>query len=350
MLDHIPELLSSIAGFVDAPEDNLTDTRITAKARELGALRHSQQASIHQLLREFELLRNILESFVVEETGREDSSIPSADVIRCLRRINQALAILSQTTVDTFVERYDATIAEHARKLGIFTRMASHEIRQPLSALSAVAGLLRVKMATNQGHDCGRILDTMDRSVLELTELIRTISKASSLASTEDAPGAQRVSVSAVAQEAARRLREFARMRNVEIFVEPGMPHILTEPGQLELIFLNLLSNAVKYSDPSKTACRAEVRKIECDRTECLVVVRDNGLGMDQRQIDRVFTPYFRGHARRDAELHNDGMGLGLSIVRDCAAAIGATVSVESVPQAFTAFTISLPLPATDSH
>src|SRR5262245_39646441 len=120
LLDHIPALIQAVAKFIAAPEQEIAgNTFVVAKARELGELRHEQHASVHQLLREYELLRGILETFVLEK-GEELGHPDLTEVIRCLRRINQAVALLTQTTVDTFVERYTATIEEQTRRLEQF--------------------------------------------------------------------------------------------------------------------------------------------------------------------------------------------------------------------------------------
>ena len=70
LLDHIPTLIEEIATYLRAPaEDEIAaNTAVMDKARELGALRHEQRASVHQLLREYEFLSDILEGFVVDET------------------------------------------------------------------------------------------------------------------------------------------------------------------------------------------------------------------------------------------------------------------------------------------
>src|ERR1044072_8857635 len=61
LLDHIPALILEIAGYLRAPEDAIVaNTTILEKARELGALRHSQRASLHQVLREYQLLSGVL--------------------------------------------------------------------------------------------------------------------------------------------------------------------------------------------------------------------------------------------------------------------------------------------------
>jgi len=65
LLDHVPDLIQEVAKFISADEREIADNMfVVAKARQLGELRHEQHASVHQLLREYELLRSILETFV----------------------------------------------------------------------------------------------------------------------------------------------------------------------------------------------------------------------------------------------------------------------------------------------
>jgi hypothetical protein len=62
LLDHIPDLVREIGKFVGSPDSGISDNSfVVLKGRELGALRHEQDASVHQLLKEYELLRGILE-------------------------------------------------------------------------------------------------------------------------------------------------------------------------------------------------------------------------------------------------------------------------------------------------
>ena len=64
LLDHIPGLIQDVADYIRSPKTEAVaaNTSITAKARELGQLRHTQRASVHQLLAEYRLLGNILTS------------------------------------------------------------------------------------------------------------------------------------------------------------------------------------------------------------------------------------------------------------------------------------------------
>ena len=78
LLDHVPQLINEISEFLVTPqiEEFAANTLVVARARELGLLRHAQQSSVHQLLREYRLLGAILQTFVAEETERLEFAPP----------------------------------------------------------------------------------------------------------------------------------------------------------------------------------------------------------------------------------------------------------------------------------
>jgi len=131
LLDHIPALIEQIARYLSAPADQeiTANTTVIEKARELGQLRHQQQASVHQLVREYEILSEILEDFVVAETARLGLEPSSQQCFEILRRLTRAARALMRTTVDTFVSEYTAAIQERDERIKAFNRMASHELR-----------------------------------------------------------------------------------------------------------------------------------------------------------------------------------------------------------------------------
>src|SRR5580765_4321425 len=143
LLDHIPTLIAEIAGYLRAPADEeiAANAGVIDKARELGMLRHDQRASVHQLLREYEILGELLEDFVVEETTRLGLQPTGAESFEVLRRITRAARTLMRTTVDTFVSEYTTTIQERNERINGFNRMASHELRTPIGTLMFAAAM-----------------------------------------------------------------------------------------------------------------------------------------------------------------------------------------------------------------
>jgi signal transduction histidine kinase len=346
LLDHVPDLIQHIARFVSAQGSDLAvNALVVMTARELGEVRHAQHASVRQLLREYELLHSVLDTCVEEQIERLRLAPPPNELMRCLRRIDEAVAILMQATVDAFVDRYAVTIEDQTRRFERFNRMVSHELRQPLGALQIAAGLLRQgDMGTGpDGDRRRRLVDTVERGVTHAIDLVATITEMTVQRGSEDRRvGVRRVSVSSVAQAAARQLRDVSRERGVEVVIAPDLPQITVDVGRLELMLSNFLSNAIKYADPAKPRRLVEVSAAQSRDAECTFQVRDNGLGMTREQLQQVFAPFVRAHADRDAELGVDGLGLGMSIARDCAEAIGASLHVDAAPGEGTTLTVTI--------
>src|SRR4029079_3513806 len=97
-----------------------------------GLLCYRQRASVHQLLREYEILGEILEQFVVEETARLGLQPTAAECFELLRRLTHSARTLMRTTVDTFVTAYTEEIEQRNEQIRSFNRMASHELRAPI--------------------------------------------------------------------------------------------------------------------------------------------------------------------------------------------------------------------------
>jgi signal transduction histidine kinase len=341
LLDHIPALISEISAYLQHPEDDAiaSNTAIIQKAQELGALRHAQRASLHQLLREYQLLSGILVSFVLEEMQRLGATPSPAESACVVSKLHQAVNVLSQATVESFVSLYSRTIAEQNERLEQFTRMAAHEWRQPLNALLTGATLLG--QADLDPASARRTIEIVQRSVTHLIDLTHKLEAVARIEPSLDNAVVQAVDVSTVVEEAARQLREMAEARGVEIRVSNDLPKLAIDVGRLELVFVNLLSNAIKYCDPAKPVRYVEVTGQEKDRDRHLIVVRDNGLGIPQGALASIFRRFTRAHPERD---EISGLGLGLSIVEDCVRTLGGAVDVESTEGIGSTFALTLPV------
>jgi signal transduction histidine kinase len=343
LLDHIPALILEISGYVRHPEAEAiaANTAIIEKARELGALRHGQRASLHQVLREYQILSGVLVVFVHEELERLGELPPASEAIAVVARLNQAVHVLSQATVEAFVSLYTQTIADQRERLEEFTRMAAHEWRQPLGTLQFGVRLLRQANLDEQRAD--RTWANVERNVQRLIELTHKLETIARVRGNGDNALVQEVSATSVAQEATRQLREMADARGVEIRIADAMPTLKVDVGRLELVLVNLLSNAIKYSEPTKPSRYVEI----AGRVEggmCVLEVRDNGIGIPPDALIAIFQRFTRAHTDRDDFAHVSGVGLGLSIVDDCVRAMGGHIEVRSTEGEGTAFAVTLPL------
>lgn len=344
LLDHIPDLILQIGAFLRQPDAGAiaANTEILAKARELGALRHAQQASLHQLLREYQVLSGVLVRFVLEEMERLGVEPSPSAAVRLVSRLHQAVDVLAQSTVEAFVTLYTQTIAEQSDRLEQFTRMAAHEWRQPLGALQFGVTLLRQHEIDAERR--ARALEVVDRNVTRLIDLTHTLETVARMQHRTDNAVVQEVSAAVVASEAARQLREMADARGVEIRIGESLPTLTVDVGRLELTLLNLLSNGIKYSDPAKSQRYVDVHADGHSSSHCRILIRDNGIGIPSAALETIFARFTRAHGAREDLRGVDGIGLGLSIVEDCVRAMGGRIDVASLEGEGTTFTLTLPL------
>jgi K+-sensing histidine kinase KdpD len=346
LLDHIPVLLAEIAHYLRAPETEAiaANAAVIDKARELGLLRHEQKASVHQILREYELLAEILESFVAAETMRLGLDPSSSVCFDAMRKLMRSVRALMRTTVDTFVSEYTATIEAQTGQLRSYNRMASHELRSHVGTILVAASLIDREHVQHDAQRLERIASTIRRNAERLTGLLSTLQRVAQLDTPFDGPSSQVVEVATVAAEVARQLQEMAQARQVALRVGPGLPVLLLDPARLELALLNLVSNAIKYSDPAKSDRFVEIRLHAQADSTCTICVRDNGLGIPDDAKPSVFKRFFRAHAELDDRLGVDGSGLGLAIVAECVQALGGAIMCESRAGEGTNFYLELPV------
>jgi len=348
LLDHIPTLLDEVGAYLRAPEaEELgANTSVIEKARELGVMRHQQRASVHQLLREYDLLCVVLEGFVAEETARLELTPSPQECMSVVGRLSRAVRLLQQTTVDTFVGEYTTTIDRQTKRLDQFNRTVGHELRNTLGTLQLAVTLLGKQATAPEAIDPVRWLGVMQRNIDRMVSILRSMEALTRATGNGDTPTRQRIGVEAVAREVARQLEEMAAARGVTIEIGADLPTVHVDPARLELVLMNLVSNGVKYADPGKERRFVEVALVTDragDGTRYAISVRDNGLGIAREKLERVFEPFFRAHAERDGDLGNTGSGLGLAIVEESVRALGGAVEIESQPGEGTRFVITLP-------
>ena len=216
-----------------------------------------------------------------------------------------------------------------------FVANISHELKTPIGALALLAETLldeedpevAKRLAERLASEAFRVGATID-DLLELSRL----EVATGLA-------ADQVVVAEVVREAADRVLPGAEQRGIEIDLDPP-PQRLTVVGdrrQLVSALTNLLDNGVKYSEPG-SAIRVRART---DGTWVDVAVRDRGMGIPRRDLERIFERFYRVDRARSRD--TGGTGLGLAIVRHVASNHRGEVRVESREGVGSTFTLRLP-------
>jgi signal transduction histidine kinase len=338
LLDHIPQIIEEIAGYLKSPADQAigANTAVMAKAEELGLLRYQQRASVHQLLREYHLLGTLLEEFITAEVKKMGATADAVEALQALARVSQAVRVLQQQTVDTFVGKYSETIERQTGQLRGFTRLVSHEIRQPLGVLQLIA-----RMLPSTEPATARLVEMLGRNVSRLGDVAGKLERLARLtrAAEGDSPTEQEVNFTALCNDVARQLEDMAASRGVTIVVDDDLPRIVIDSGRAELAIVNLMANAIKYSDPDKADRFVRVRRTPGSGAS--IVIEDNGIGIPPHKVAAIFEQFVRAHSDRDEELGAQGLGLGLAIVRESMEAMKGSVTVTSEERQGAAFTLT---------
>jgi two-component system, OmpR family, sensor histidine kinase SenX3 len=207
--------------------------------------------------------------------------------------------------------------------------------KTPVGALA----LLAETMLDEDDPDVTRRLAA--RLASEAFRVGRTIDDLLELSRLEVASGLsnERVVVAPFLEEAVDRVRPAAEQRSIEIELEEvaGRLCVVGERRQLVSAVTNLVDNAVKYSEKGSTV---EVRA-RTDGTWVDVIVRDHGIGIPSRDLERIFERFYRVDRARSRE--TGGTGLGLAIVRHVASNHRGEVRVESREGTGSTFTLRLP-------
>jgi PAS domain S-box-containing protein len=250
---------------------------------------------------------------------------------------------LSSIVVDvTERNRFEAELAAKTAdlvrsntELEQFAYVASHDLRQPLRMVSSYVALLGRRLAGKLGSEEQEFMDFAVAGVKRMDSLILALLDYSRVGRGGEMPHA--VDLSEAVREAAANLGIGAGEDEVTLVIKDGLPTIDAVPGEMIRLFQNLLGNAVKYRHPDR-APRIEVG-CRHDDGEWVVVVDDNGIGIEPDYFERVFKMFQRLNVTPEVE----GTGIGLSICRKIVVSHGGRNWVESTPGLGSRFLIGFP-------
>ena len=215
-------------------------------------------------------------------------------------------------------------LAEADRRKNEFLAMLAHELRNPLQPIRSAVDLLRQTKATLEQLQWGR--DVIDRQVNQLVRLVDDLLDASRISSGKLELRKEAVDVLPIISSAMESTRPLAERKRHHIEVKvPSEPVVLDgDAVRLTQVFLNLLNNAVKYTRPGGHIVLA----VECDEDAVVVRVRDDGVGILEPDLARIFEMFYQGKTPND-DAHG-GLGLGLALVRQLVHLHGGTVHATS--------------------
>jgi signal transduction histidine kinase len=193
------------------------------------------------------------------------------------------------------------------RELEAFSYSVSHDLRAPLSALIGFADLLTLKNEAQLDATGQKYLRRIQESAFRMSQLIDDLIRLAKVS--RQGPTRQQVALRSLVDEVVREIEGQSEKRRIEWRIE-ALPIIECDYGLMKQVLANLISNAVKYTRPREIAV-IEIGELGTDG-ERTFFVRDNGVGFDTKEANRLFVPFQRLH--RDDEF--EGTGIGLATVQ----------------------------------
>ncbi len=235
------------------------------------------------------------------------------------------------------ITRYKDRIVRKNKQLRIanqeldrFVYSASHELRSPITSLM---GLVRIAEMEEDPRRLKEYLRLMERSLTRQDAYIQEIidySKNKRLRVNTDTIHLERLVDEVIAQH-----RHAEEATDINFITELTVDEVSTDHYRLKIILNNLLSNAIRFADPSKEKKTIFVRSRLVDG-HCEITVADNGVGIEEEYIDKVFGMFFR--------IGTEGAGLGLYIAREAAKSLRGTLSVDSKIAVGSTFVLTVPI------
>lgn len=221
-----------------------------------------------------------------------------------------------------------------------FLSSMSHELRTPLNAILGFAQLLEIdeELGDEQSKDVKEILTAGEH----LLELINQVLDLSQVEAGHLPVAIKAVSVPTTIKDCLSLVADFARQKNVTIRQgKLDTIFVTADRTRLRQICLNFLTNAIKYNNnPGMITIGTEIM----DNQQARIYVQDTGKGIANEQLDKIFLPFERlGLASTDIE----GTGIGLTLSKQLAEAMGGEVGIESEVGVGSKFWIQLPLAET---
>ncbi|MBN1909157.1 MAG: response regulator [Pirellulales bacterium] len=242
------------------------------------------------------------------------------------------------------IERQAAQLQQRAeeldainRELDDFTYIASHDLKEPLRGISAYCEILLEDYEDRLDEQGVHRLRTLTVLCDRLAEQINNLLTYCRVGRAQGAPVA--VDLNEIVAEQIASFSPVLDARGFDICIDGPLPTVQADPTLVGMVFQNLISNGLKYNRSLSPWLEIGVLN-DPART---LWVRDNGIGINPKYHEEIFTLFRRLHSTREYE----GTGAGLTIVRKIVSSLGGRIWLDSEPGQGSTFYFTLPLAET---
>ena len=275
------------------------------------------------------------------ESGDEvicEISIPVTNLVLMAHWVPLTGTNSKRGTVAVFHDISDLKRVETMRR--DFVANVSHELRTPVAVIKGYAETLLDGVLAESPERSRRFVEIIGSHAERLTSLINDILTLSRLEGKDAALSLHPLELCGTIRKAQMLMEDHARSKGIKLVAScpEDTSKVMADQGQLEQVLLNLLDNAIKYTPDG-----GEVSIIATQTAQQVrISVSDTGIGIPQKDQNRIFERFYRVDEGRSRE--QGGTGLGLSIVKHIVQLHNGEVTVTSTPGNGSTFTVSLPM------
>lgn len=250
-------------------------------------------------------------------------------------RIDHFIDVTEKRRLEQSLQEKTKRLEEKNRQLEEFTHVVSHDLKEPLRTMAAFSQYLLEDYAEKLDDDARDYLQRINRSSLRMRNLIDDLLRLSSIGTRQET--LEKVYLSEVFEQIKEDMK--SRLENVSLQLPKTMPIIIANRTRMVELFGNLISNAIKYNDKPE-------KRIEIGWTQqgefYKFYVRDNGIGIEEQYLEKVFELFERLNPRGD---DYESTGAGLAICKRIVEEYGGKIWVESKVGEGSTFYFTLPNP-----
>ncbi len=221
-------------------------------------------------------------------------------------------------------------------ELEAFCSSAAHDLRTPIRAITGFTDILLAHHSDTMPADVRRYIGQIHDGSSQMSQLITDLLAFSRLG--RQALTRQTVEPAHLCREVFKELEREHQGRHIELRLV-ALPVVYGDPALLRVVFVNLLSNALKYSRPRDPAVIEIGVTHPANEVTPVFFVRDNGVGFDMHNADKLFGLFKRLHHLHEFE----GTGVGLATVRRIIERHGGRIWAEAAPDAGATFFFTVP-------